>query len=251
MRLLPGLRNTSPLRVTATRIASSLSASFMAIGFLAFTMTTAAPLVNIGVITMKMISRTSMTSTIGVTLMSDVTSGAFFNCIKVLLARYPDWLLAQRDHSQRAPPAPLSPAAPAEFQLAKTTTDLLPGAGFLGALEEVVHQLGAGVPHLDVERLDATREVVVHPDCGDSDEQTHGGGDQGFRNTARHCAQTGRLLRRNTLERVDDADHRSEQSHEGAGRTDGCQAGDASLQLGMHDSFGAFQSALGRLNLFT
>jgi hypothetical protein len=47
-----------------------------------------------GVITMKMISRTSMTSTIGVTLISDVTSGAFFNCIKMLLARYAAGYLA-------------------------------------------------------------------------------------------------------------------------------------------------------------
>src|SRR5450432_2079795 len=89
MRLLPGLRNTSPLRVTATRMASSLSASFMAIGFLAFTITTGAPLVNIGVITMKMISRTSMTSTIGVTLISDVTSGDFGGFIKLLLLACP------------------------------------------------------------------------------------------------------------------------------------------------------------------
>src|SRR5579863_361515 len=84
-RLLPGLRKMAPSRVTAIKTASSLSASFMAIGFLAFTKVTAAPLVNMGVITMKMISRTSMTSTMGVTLMSEVTCGAFGGFIITLL----------------------------------------------------------------------------------------------------------------------------------------------------------------------
>src|ERR1022692_1714759 len=54
----------------ATITASLLSASCMAIGFLVFTMSTLTPFDNIGVMTIKMISSTSMTSTIGVTLMS-------------------------------------------------------------------------------------------------------------------------------------------------------------------------------------
>ena len=87
--------------------------------------------------------------------------------------------------------------------------------------------------------------------AGNSHEQTDGGGDQGFRNTARDRAQTGRLFLRNALERVDDADDGSEQSHEGSGRTDGRQGRNALLQLGVNDGFGAFQSALGSFDFFT
>src|ERR1035438_3657657 len=60
----------------ATITASLLSASCMAIGFLVFTMSTLTPFDNIGVMTIKMISSTSMTSTIGVTLMSATGGGA-------------------------------------------------------------------------------------------------------------------------------------------------------------------------------
>src|ERR1700676_3082713 len=134
--------------------------------------------------------------------------------------------------------------------IAYCTNSLLPGAGFLRALEEVIHQLGAGVPHFDVKGFDTSREIVIHPDRGNSDEQTHGGGYQRFRNTASDGAQSGRFLGRDALERVDDADYRSEQSHEGAGRTNGGEARDAALQLGVNDSLGAFESALGGFNFF-
>jgi hypothetical protein len=48
----------------------------MAMGFLVFTLSTLTPFDNMGVITMKMMSITSMTSTIGVTLMSATGGGA-------------------------------------------------------------------------------------------------------------------------------------------------------------------------------
>src|SRR5476651_1110163 len=53
-------------------MASLLSASCMAIGFLVLTRSTMTPFDNIGVMTMKMISITSITSTMGVTLMSAI-----------------------------------------------------------------------------------------------------------------------------------------------------------------------------------
>src|SRR5258708_31765338 len=53
-------------------MASSFSAGAIVEGFLAFTLSTLTPLVSMGVMTMKMISRTSMTSTMGVTLMSAI-----------------------------------------------------------------------------------------------------------------------------------------------------------------------------------
>src|SRR5687767_4034899 len=58
-----------------TRTESSLSASVISRGFFVLAISTLEmPFCNIGVITMKMISRTSMTSAIGVTLISEVTS---------------------------------------------------------------------------------------------------------------------------------------------------------------------------------
>src|SRR5262245_12118735 len=49
----------------------------MATGFFVFAISTVMPFESIGVMTMKMIRRTSMTSTIGVTLMSATGSDAF------------------------------------------------------------------------------------------------------------------------------------------------------------------------------
>src|SRR5207253_623337 len=58
-------------------MASLLSASCMAIGFLPLYMSTVMPFDNMGVMTMKMMSITSITSTIGVTLISDTGGKAF------------------------------------------------------------------------------------------------------------------------------------------------------------------------------
>src|SRR5437868_14749369 len=58
--------------------ASLLSAACIEIGFLVFTISTLTPLDNIGVMTMKMMSITSITSTIGVTLMSATGGGALY-----------------------------------------------------------------------------------------------------------------------------------------------------------------------------
>ena len=69
-------RYVFPSRVTATRIASLLSAACMGMGFLVFTRSTLTPLDNMGVMTMKMMSITSITSTMGVTLMSATGGGA-------------------------------------------------------------------------------------------------------------------------------------------------------------------------------
>ena len=61
----------------------------MAIGFLVLTKSTLTPLDNMGVMTMKMISSTSITSTMGVTLMSATGGGALcFNCVCRLYSCY-------------------------------------------------------------------------------------------------------------------------------------------------------------------
>ena len=53
----------------------------MAMGFLVFTISTLTPLDNMGVMTMKMMSITSITSTMGVTLISDTGGRAFCSFI--------------------------------------------------------------------------------------------------------------------------------------------------------------------------
>src|SRR4051812_25151170 len=117
----------------------------MSIGLRVFAISTGAPFCNIGVTTMKMIRRTSITSAIGVTLISEVTS-------------------------------PLPPLEPIPIGL--------PLSALVAVLfDEVVDQLGRGVGHLDRERFNLVREVVVCPHCRHSHEQTESGGDESFRNT--------------------------------------------------------------------
>src|SRR3954447_21103391 len=113
-----------------------------------------------GVTIMKMISSTSMTSIIGVTLMSALTADE---------------------------PAPLLPVDMA------TAGHRLLGLEFLGedrtpelaphALDQVVDQLLGAVRHLDRQILDLGGEVVVGPHGRDRHHQTEGRGDQGFRDT--------------------------------------------------------------------
>ena len=57
-----------PSRVTATTMASSLSASFISWALLVIARSTGVFFCNIGVITMKMMSRTNMMSAMGITL---------------------------------------------------------------------------------------------------------------------------------------------------------------------------------------
>src|SRR5215471_5638319 len=213
-------------------MASLLSAACIVIGFFVFTMSTVTPLDNIGVITMKMMSITSITSTIGVTLISATGGGAlcFFSSLSAISV------------SPRTPQEPGSSRELPANQLTGALT-LLPDAA-LRTLQEVVDQFGTGVAHLHVESFNLVREVVEHPDRGNRHEQTDSGGHQRFRNTAGDGAQTGRLLVRNALERVDDADDRSEQTHERGRRTDGCQTAHTALQFSVNNGFGAFQSTL-------
>src|SRR6202034_2978185 len=69
---------TLPSRVMETSSASSLSASGICSGLLTGAISTLIPFCNMGVTTMKMISRTSITSTMGVTLISELTFAPSF-----------------------------------------------------------------------------------------------------------------------------------------------------------------------------
>src|SRR5271156_2968579 len=110
-------------------------------------------------------------------------------------------------NSATKPPAPSTRGSIIQFPLpyGRGSVSALAGRAALAALQEVVDQLGTGVAHFHVESLDPTGEIVVRPHRGHGHEKTDSGGDESFGNTAGHRAQTGRLLRRNALERVDDA----------------------------------------------
>src|ERR1022692_3704266 len=230
----------------ATITASLLSASCMAIGFLVFTMSTVTPFDNIGVMTIKMISSTSITSTIGVTLMSATGGGEtrfFISLVAIVFS-----LGIDRNHGSPFRSSRISTRQIPDSRTRRLRALLAYAA--LRTLQEIVDQFGTGIPHLHVKGFNFARKEVVHPDRRDGHEQTDSGGHQGFRNTAGHGAQTGGLLGRNAAERVDDPYHRSQQSYERSRGTDGSQAADAALQFGVHDGFGAFQSPLGGFDLF-
>src|SRR5712691_10994097 len=94
-----------------TSKASSLSASGMDSGLLTFAMSTLTPCCNMGVITMKMINNTSITSTMGVTLMLELTftpSFRLFNAINSNLLG--DRLLNARAENHSPPRLFLNPA---------------------------------------------------------------------------------------------------------------------------------------------
>src|ERR1051325_1239599 len=131
-----------------------------------------------GVMSIMMISSTSMTSTSGVTLMSDLTP-------------------------------PLAP--PRSIAIGKSPNG---DWRLRRLLDEVVDQLRRGVVHFDVEVLDPTGQVVVEPDRWNRDDEAQGGLDERFSNTGRHRADTTRSAGRDALEGRDDADDRAEESDE-------------------------------------
>src|SRR5882762_65135 len=116
------------------------------------------------------------------------------------------------------------------------------------AQDEVVDELHRGVVHLDVEGFYFVGEVVVSPDGGDGHEETEGGGDERFGDTAGDGGKTGGLVRRDAFKRVQDADDRAEETDEGGGRADGGEGRKPALHLGMDDGDGALQTALGSVN---
>src|SRR5438270_13891954 len=99
---------------------SGLSTVFVALGSL-----TLMPCCNNGATSIMMMSSTSMTSTSGVTLISDLT---------------PPW------------------APPRSIAIQKS-----PNSGLRGLPDKVVDELRRGIVHLHVEVLDATGQVVVEP----------------------------------------------------------------------------------------
>src|SRR5271165_1828642 len=177
--------------------ASSLSASGMGAGLLTLAMSTLTPFCSIGVMTMKMISSTSITSTMGVTLMLEFTfepSSRFANAI-------------------------LQPPRCVGSRQCTDALFRLPADGS-ATLQEVVNQLARAVVHFHVEGFHLAGEVVEHHNGRDGDKQSDSCGHQRFRNTAGDGAQTGCLLGRDFLEGVQNADHRAQQPDKRCCRTD-------------------------------
>src|SRR6058998_1071852 len=112
------------------------------------------PAAMIGVTIMKMMSSTSITSISGVTLMSALTAA-------LALA-----LVADRATGLRR-------LLSLEFLGEDRPAELRPDA-----LDQVVDQLLGGVGHLDGEKVDLGREIVVEPDGRDCDHEAEGGRDQ-------------------------------------------------------------------------
>ena len=116
-------------------------------------------------------------------------------------------------------------------------------------LDEVVDQLRRAVVHLNVERFHLVGEVVERHNGRDGDEQTEGGRDERFRDTTGDCADARGLLRGDLLEGVQNAGNGAQQADERCGGTDGCEAAETLLQLGVNDGLRALQGALRAFDL--
>src|SRR5277367_1536482 len=142
--------------MTETTMASSFSASGMRSGLFTWAKSTLTPFCNMGVITMKMISSTSITSTMGVTLMFELTLAP---SLRVEIAiNYP--VSSVRSYSQSSREvsggrqAPDAGSATLSHQTPALLENLGP-AGNTATLQEVIDQFARGVIHLHVERFHA------------------------------------------------------------------------------------------------
>src|SRR5580765_8356295 len=190
--------------------------SGLSIEFVAFGRVTVMPCCNRGATSIMMMRSTSMTSTSGVTLISDLT---------------PPF----------APPRSIAIGqSPIESRAYNSSLRGLP--------DEEVDQLRRGVVHFDVEVFDAAGEVVVEPHRRNRDDEPERGLDERFRNADRHGADAGRPAGADALERVDDADDGAEQSDERGRRSDGCERRHALLQVRGGERRGALNGAADRVH---
>src|SRR5215213_5719131 len=178
---------------------TSLSPSGRGSRFLPFGSVALNPAAISGVTIMKMISSTSMTSIMGVTLMSALTADD--PALPVDMATAGHRLLGL------------------EFLREDRTPELAPHA-----LDQVVDQFLRGVRHLDGEVLDLGREVVVGPHRRNRDHQTEGRRDERLGDTGRDAREAaGGALRRHTHERVHDTHRGAEKADERCRRANGAQ----------------------------
>src|SRR2546428_11907320 len=139
---------------------------------------TVMPCCRNGVTSIKMISSTSITSTIGVTLISDCKPPppALIPIIKTPFAT----LTSARAVSQ------CRHAAPTCFRQSELRIQLLSPV-----LDEVINQLGSRVVHFHHKAVHFTREVIEQPHRRNRDYQSERRREQCFRNTTRDGRDTG------------------------------------------------------------
>src|SRR5436309_2900253 len=111
--------------------------------------------------------------------------------------------------------------------------------------DEVIDELHRGVVHLDVERFNLVGEIVVGPHGGHGDDQAKRSGDQRFSDTAGDRRQTSRVALLDAFKRVQNADHRTEQSDERSRRADRGESREAALHFRVNDSYRALEATLG------
>src|SRR4051794_10205333 len=219
------------MAITVCPCTSGLSTVLVAVGNLTLT-----PCCNIGATSIMMMSSTSMTSTSGVTLISDLTP-PLAPPRSIAMAISPQKFQSSESRFQR------------DFRLAEFQSEILNLNSEISRLllrrllDEVVDELRRRVVHLDVEVLDAATEVIVEPHRRNRDHQTERGLDERFRNTDRDGADAGRAARADALERVDDADDRAEQPDERSRRADRRQRRNALLQVGRREGRRALNRA--------
>src|SRR6266542_747873 len=134
-----------------------------------------------GVTTMKMISSTSMTSTIGVTLISDCIPPVPPACIPISQTPFVVRVRRAREVAETASSLTRShpPARELRIQLLRAI------------LDKIVNQLGSRIVHLHDEAINLAGKVVEEPHRRNGNHQTERRGKKRFRNAARD--------RRNTL----------------------------------------------------
>src|SRR6185503_6368307 len=150
---------------------------------------------------MKIISSTSMMSTIGVTLISDCRWSAP-PCIP--MTNTPS--SAKRNSGSGPAPQPQA-----------RWPRLLRVQLLRAVLDEVVNQLGSRVVHFHHKAVDLAREIVEQPHRRNRHHQAERRSKQRFRNTTGDRRDTRGLCVLHAAERVDDAEHGSEQTHERRG----------------------------------
>src|SRR5579875_3548328 len=174
----------------ATTTESSLLASSIGVAVELCARSTLTLFWSMGVMTMKMISNTSMTSTIGVTLMLALTLAPSFRVASDILCSVDRISSSGAGGIRRREPSSGLSSRPQDSRLCEPAHRRarrdLPSLPPVALLDEVVDQLAGGVVHLDVERLHAIGEIVEEPHRRDGHEEAEGRGDEGFRNTAGH-----------------------------------------------------------------
>src|SRR5215831_9187625 len=138
------------MATTVWSCVSGLSVEFAASGLL-----TATPCCSIGAMSIMMMSSTNMTSTSGVTLISDLTP-PFAPPTSIAMGKPLDCGIAESGNCGVSIP---------QFRNQQIFNCLR------RLLDEVVDQLRRGVIHFDVEVLDAAGEVVVEPHGRDRDDE--------------------------------------------------------------------------------